>query len=142
MITKVNLNKFFYIPVFLSRQTYELQRSLKFFYSPRLRYTDSGLPIGPTSSTPSNSQRILHLYTTPKAGFDIMSEPEALYVHLLFGLKDRNLGILEANFAQLVHSGMVALETQWKSLVADIELGRLNPELEIEAETRRSVKPK
>lgn len=120
-------------------KTYELQRSLKFFYSPRLRYTDSGLPIGPTSSTPSNSQRILHLYTTPKAGFDIMSEPEALYVHLLFGLKDRNLGILEANFAQLVHSGMVALETQWKSLVADIELGRLNPELEIEAETRRKL---
>jgi len=120
-------------------ETYELQKSLKFFYSPRWRYTESGLPIGPTSSTPSNSQRILHLYTTPKAGFDIMTEPEALYVHLLFGLKDRNLGILEANFAQIVYSGLFALEAQWKLLVEDVELGRVNPDLKIGDDVRRKL---
>jgi len=120
-------------------ETYELQKSLKLFYSPRWRYTESGLPIGPTSSTPSNSQRILHLYTTPKAGFDIMNEPEALYVHLLFGLKDRNLGILEANFAQIVYSGLFALEAQWKLLVEDVELGRVNPDLKIGGDVRRKL---
>ncbi|XP_073252983.1 uncharacterized protein [Porites lutea] len=120
-------------------KTYELQKSLKFFYSPRWQYTESGLPIGPTSSSPSNSQRILHLYSTPKPGFDILTEPEALYIHLLFALKDRNLGILEANFAQIVYSGLSALEAQWKLLVEDIELGKVNPNLEIEDGVRRKL---
>ena len=118
-------------------QTYQLQKSLKFFYSPKWRYTESGLAIGPTSSTPSNSQRILHLYTTPQAAFDILTEPEALYVYLLFALKDRNLGILEANFAQLVHTGLAALEWQWESLVDDIERGRINTDLGIDIGVRR-----
>ena len=68
-----------------------------------------------------------------------MTEPEALYIHLLFALKDRNLGILEANFAQIVYSGLSALEAQWKSLVEDIELGKVNPNLEIEDGVRRLV---
>lgn len=68
-----------------------------------------------------------------------MTEPEALYIHLLFALKDRNLGILEANFAQLVYSGLFALEAQWKLLVKDIELGRVNPDLQIGDEVRRLV---
>ena len=66
-----------------------------------------------------------------------MTEPEALYIHLLFALKDRNLGILEANFAQLVYSGLLALEAQWKSLVEDVELGRVNPILNINEDVRR-----
>lgn len=66
-----------------------------------------------------------------------MTEPEALYVHLLFALKDRNLGILEANFAQLVYSGLRALEAQWKLLVEDVEHGRVNPSLDIKDDVRR-----
>lgn len=66
-----------------------------------------------------------------------MTEPEALYIHLLFALKDRNLGILEANFAQLVYSGLLALEAQWKSLVEDVELGRVNPIVNIKEDVRR-----
>ena len=66
-----------------------------------------------------------------------MTEPEALYIHLLFALKDQNLGILEANFAQLVYSGLLALEAQWKSLVEDVELGRVNPILNIKEDVRR-----
>lgn len=66
-----------------------------------------------------------------------MTEPEALYIHLLFALKDRNLGILEANFAQLVYSGLLALKAQWKSLVEDVELGRVNPILNIKEDVRR-----
>ena len=56
---------------------------------------------------------------------------------MLFALKDRNLGILEANFAQLVHTGLAALEWQWKSLVDDIEHGRINNDLGIDIDVRR-----
>ena len=58
-------------------------------------------------------------------------------MHLLFALKDRNLGIIEANFAQLVYSGLLALEAQWPLLVEDIEQGKLNFDLEIADDVRR-----
>ena len=35
----------------------------------------------------------------------VCSEPEALYIHLLFGLMDENLGIIESNFASTVYTG-------------------------------------
>ena len=112
-------------------QTNSLQRTVKFFYTPRWQYSDGGLKIGPNSSSPSNSKSILHLYTTPKVGYDILTEPELQYVHLLFGLKDRNVGIIESNFAPLIYAALVSLEANWPELVADIEFGRINPELAI-----------
>lgn len=50
-----------------------------------------------------------------------MTEPEALYVQLLFALSDRNLGMVEANFASLVYNAFKALEVHWPALVEDIE---------------------
>ena len=45
------------------------------------------------------------LYTTPEAALDVLTEPELMYLHLLFALKDRALGTIEANFANLVYTG-------------------------------------
>lgn len=79
-----------------------LSKILKIFYNPAWRMSEAGIKIGPNSSSPSESKKLLHMYSTPAPAFDILSEPEALYVHLLFGLKDRHLGMIEANFASLV----------------------------------------
>lgn len=49
---------------------------------------------GPNSSSPTNSKAELSFHSTPAAAFDIKTEPEALYVYLLFGLRDKKLGIL------------------------------------------------
>ncbi|XP_077984109.1 GH3 domain-containing protein-like [Glandiceps talaboti] len=119
--------------------TKQLQKDLKFFYSPKSRMSESGIPIGPNSSSPASSKGLLNLYTTPKAGFEIMTEPEALYVHLLFALRDRNLGMMEANFASLVYMGFVALEKQWQQLVEDIEEGRVNPNLNVSDEVKMEL---
>lgn len=118
---------------------HNLQKILKFFYTPKMRQSQGGTPIGPNSSSPKNSAVMLSSYSTPLPGLEIDTEPEALYVHLLFGLKDPFLGMLEANFASLIYSAFVELERQWRHLVKDIETGRLNPDLDVSPDIREKL---
>ena len=120
-------------------KTNSLQKNMKFFYVPRLRMAECGIQIGPNSSSPANSKRILSLYSTPEAGFEILTEPEALYIHLLFGLKDRNLGIIEANFSSLIYAAFRSLAFNYEQLVTDIEKGQVNPELKIDDHIREKL---
>lgn len=115
------------------------QKDMKFFYTPRLRMSECGIPIGPNSSSPANSKRILSMYSTPKAGYEILTEPEAMYIHLLFGLKDKNLGLIEANFASLIYSAFRHLDENWESLVEDIEKGRVSEKLNIDENIRKEL---
>ncbi|XP_064637550.1 uncharacterized protein LOC135493858 isoform X2 [Lineus longissimus] len=119
--------------------TRNLQRSLKIFYTPKFRESEAGITIGPNSSSPANSKQILNLYTTPKPGFDIMSEPEATYIHLLFGLKDRDLGTIEGNFVSLVYTALMKMTAEWEQLVTDIENGHIHEGLNIEENTREEL---
>lgn len=114
----------------------QIQKSLKFFYTPRWRESDGGLPIGPNSSSPTNSKQVLSIYSTPRPGFEILSEPEALYIHLLFGLKDKYIGMLEANFSSIILIAFRALELQYESIINDIELGIVKPDLKISDDVR------
>ena len=41
--------------------------------------------------------------------FRILSEPEALYIHLLFALLDPNIGVIESNFAATVYTGKIVI---------------------------------
>jgi hypothetical protein len=43
--------------------------------------------VGANSSAPSDSPTLLNMYTTPPVAYEITSEPELFYVHLLFALK-------------------------------------------------------
>ena len=78
-------------------------------------------------------------YTSPPVTYDIATEPEALYVHLLFALKDRELGFIETGFAMNLYNTLVALETNWESLVNDIGRGRVKEELSISVLIKRFV---
>ncbi|XP_061164020.1 GH3 domain-containing protein-like isoform X1 [Saccostrea echinata] len=116
-----------------------LQKTLKFFYTPQWRKSECGILIGPNSSSPTNSKHLLNIYSTPKAGFEILSEPEALYIHLLFGLRDKSLGMLEANFSSIILSSFDALYQNWSELADDIERGEVNPKLDIEESIRNEL---
>lgn len=116
-----------------------LQKTLKFFYTPKWRKSECGILIGPNSSSPTNSKHLLNIYSTPKAGFEILREPEALYVHLLFGLTDKSLGMLEANFSSLILSSFDALYRYWSDIADDIERGEVNPKLNIDESVRKEL---
>ncbi|XP_032822590.1 GH3 domain-containing protein [Petromyzon marinus] len=117
-----------------------LQKVAKLFYMPRWRSSEAGIPVGPNSSSPDSSKGLLSIYSTPGCAFAIASEQEALYVHLLFALRDRRLGSLEANFASLVYHAFSTLEMRWqRSLAEDIELGRVSPNIDLPDDVRSSL---
>ncbi|XP_033840683.1 GH3 domain-containing protein [Periophthalmus magnuspinnatus] len=116
--------------------TESLQRTTKFFYTPTLRQSEAGLPIGPNSSTPASSRHMLNLYSTPAPAFEVPSEKDTLYLHLLFALKDPTIGTLESNFASTIFYACVALQERWQELVEDIERGTVSKALALDPKVR------
>lgn len=116
-----------------------LRKSLKIFYNPTWRSSKAGILIGPNSSSPKSNKSLLHMYTTPEAGYDIPTEPEALYVHLLFALVDKHLGSIEGNFASLVYNAMHTLYRTYRQLAADVSTGTLNKDLNIHVDVRAQL---
>ena len=116
-----------------------LNKDFKIFYNPTWRMSEAGIKVGPNSATPSESKGLLHIYSTPEPAFEILSEPEALYIHLLFALRDPHIGIIEANFASLVFNAFKTLKHEMPNLVKDIGNGTLNPDLKLEAEVREKL---
>lgn len=116
--------------------TDSLQRTTKFFYTPTFRQSEAGIPIGPNSSTPASSKHMLNLYTTPAPAFEVPSEKDTLYLHLLFALKDRSVGTLESNFASTVFYAFSALQDRWQDLVDDIEQGKVSDALALDPKVR------
>ncbi|KAM8876542.1 GH3 domain-containing protein isoform 1-T1 [Synchiropus picturatus] len=116
--------------------TDSLQRTTKFFYTPTFRQSEAGIPIGPNSSTPASSRSMLNLYTTPAPAYEVTSERDALYLHLLFALKDPCVGTLESNFASTVFYAFTALQELWQELVEDIEKGTVSRALALEDDVR------
>ncbi|XP_046888022.1 GH3 domain-containing protein [Hypomesus transpacificus] len=116
-----------------------LQRTTKLFYTPTFRQSEAGIPIGPNSSTPASSRHMLNLYTTPAPAFQVPSEKDTLYLHLLFALKDPSVGTLESNFSSTVFYAFSALQDRWQELVEDIELGHISQTLALESAVRTSL---
>ncbi|XP_056153443.1 GH3 domain-containing protein [Lampris incognitus] len=120
-------------------ETKSLQRTTKFFYTPTFRQSEAGIPIGPNSSTPASSRHMLNLYTTPAPAFEVPSEKDTLYLHLLFALKDPSVGTLESNFASTIFYAFIALQERWQELVEDIELGKISSSLTLEPKVRAKL---
>ena len=79
----------------------------------------------------------LHALSTPRVHLDVPSEPAGLYIHILFALKDRDLGSILGNFAYWIHGVFVFLEDNWQLMVQDLKNGEINPDLEITDHVRR-----
>uniref|UniRef100_A0A8C7YC91 GH3 domain containing n=1 Tax=Oryzias sinensis TaxID=183150 RepID=A0A8C7YC91_9TELE len=120
-------------------ETDSLQRTAKLFYTPTFRQSEAGIPIGPNSSTPASSRHMLNLYTTPAPAFEVPSEKDTLYLHLLFALKDPTVGTLESNFASTVFYAFAALQERWQELVEDVHSGTISSSLSLEPKVRTSL---
>ena len=116
-----------------------LQKNLKLVCMPRFGKSPSGIRVGPNSSNPKDMNRYDFMYSTPMAVYDLLTEPETIYLHLLFALCDKNLGMIEANFAHLVYIAMQHLKEKWPQLVSDIRLGKIDPDLKIDQSVRRKL---
>jgi GH3 auxin-responsive promoter len=82
------------------------------------------------------------VFTTPIKGSEISDEPAARYVHLLFGLRCRDLLRIESTFSSLVYLTFHDLEKHWKELVTDIRQGTLRKDLDIAEDIRQDLEAK
>eukprot|EP01095_Lingulamoeba_sp_RSL-Kostka_P008749 TRINITY_DN2967_c0_g1_i1.p1 TRINITY_DN2967_c0_g1~~TRINITY_DN2967_c0_g1_i1.p1 ORF type:complete len:627 (+),score=146.69 TRINITY_DN2967_c0_g1_i1:169-2049(+) len=117
-----------------------LQKSCKIMFLPKFRKSPSGVRIGPASSGPEDSKKLLQLYSTPPEGYFIPTEKEGLYVHCLFALLDENLGMIEANFVSLIYYMFVKIEKSWEDFANDIENGEVSLSIDIPADIREKLK--
>ncbi|XP_069093786.1 GH3 domain-containing protein isoform X1 [Pleurodeles waltl] len=117
---------------------YGTQKILNFCYSPARDQTEAALPIGPAPIFPTAAYT-RHLYSTPDVAYEITSIQEALYVHLLFALRDRALGALEASSAWVICEAFTLLQNQWKTIAEDICIGHINTELALPDSMRRKL---
>ncbi|XP_002739974.1 uncharacterized protein LOC100375595, partial [Saccoglossus kowalevskii] len=126
--------------------TDNLQKMITIKFGSKPRVTEGGVPMGPVSGMRSNTpfsfvlmSMLGCLETSPSSIFKITKEPQCMYLHCLFGLKDRTMGIINGMFAQSVYSLFATIETKWPQLVIDIENGYIDSKLEILPQVREEL---
>ncbi|XP_071948253.1 uncharacterized protein [Antedon mediterranea] len=119
-----------------------LRRTLYMFVCPESLPPESGIAVVAGSVIPKSYKNYLQIYSTPISGFDISTEFEACYVHLLFGIRDRFLKSITVLFTPLLITAFKTLETHWEQMLKDIEGGSLWSKLNIPVEVRADLEEK
>ncbi len=117
---------------------------LPFANAQPLKQTPSGIPKGTGTSggikQSKFTRNVIRLkFSSPTALFLISDYTAAYYCHLLFGLLEPNLTYISANFASNVLQGLQILEQSWQQLVNDIELGQIDPDLDLDPSIREEL---
>ena len=120
--------------------TEQVLQSMKLYYNVQrlLERSADGTFLGPVSA----SARIFEfgeVFTTPKAGYDIPDEGSTRYIHLLFGIRHRDLQKIETIFVSLAYFAFLDLEKEWSNLVKDVQNGTLKEDLDITPEIRAQL---
>lgn len=104
-------------------------------------YTEGGIPICSATSGGMNGIRYMlpYLYTSPIEVMKIKDKEAALYLHLLFALKEVNLLYISGIFISNVLDLFRVLESKYEDLVKDIRRGRINNNINIDENTRRNL---
>ncbi|PIK55473.1 putative GH3 domain-containing protein [Apostichopus japonicus] len=103
------------------------------------KYTEGGIPLGPSSMFLKMTKQTVSSYQSPLAAFRLLDQTHSLYVHTLFALRDRNLGGMGGNFISMVLKIFETMEMKWELLVKDINGGTLNQGLDIPVDVRRDL---
>lgn len=124
--------------------TASLQTTFRLSYPSSQRRSEAGLQI---VATPFSCERTTHGCTSPSAILQVQNECDALYLHLLFALRDRHVGVLESRFSSALFEAFRFLEARCEELVDDVESGRigsrlaLDPRLRVQLEKRMKPDP-
>ena len=116
-----------------------LQRMCLLYCKPTVGQTKSGDTVAPLLFVSKKDRDVIEMSNTPAAGFQISSNFETNYIHLLFALQDKHLGIFLAPFTPVMLMAMKILEGNWEKMLDDITKGQVNANLEISDEIRRSL---
>ena len=101
-------------------------------------YTDGGVPICSATSGGMNGIKCIlpYLYTSPIEVMKIKDKEAALYLHVLFGLREVRLLYISGVFISSILDLFRVLESKHQSLVRDIRRGRISSDLNIDESSR------
>lgn len=104
-------------------------------------YTKGGIPICSATSGGINGIKTIlpYLYTSPYEVMKIKEKEVALYLHALFGLKEKKLLYISGVFISNILDLLRVMEKNSDRLVKDIRKGRLSKTLNIDEETRKAL---
>lgn len=104
-------------------------------------YTKGGVPICAATSGGMNSIRHIlpYLYTSPIEVMKIKDKETALYLHLLFALKETRLQYISGVFISNILDLFRVLEARHEELVRDIRRGRISSKINIDDNTRKDL---
>ena len=102
-------------------------------------YTEGGIPICSATSGGMKGIKpfLSYLYTSPYEVMEIKDKNSALYLHLLFGLKEKNLLYISGVFISNVLDMLRILEEKYKLLIRDIRKGSIDRNLKIDDTSRK-----
>lgn len=78
-------------------------------------------------------------FTSPDEAIFPEAETNTRYLHARFGLMDRDLTNMAANFLGYLMEILRYMEQKWELLVRDIEQGTIDPDIKMSEETRSSL---
>ncbi|XP_013413038.1 probable indole-3-acetic acid-amido synthetase GH3.9 isoform X1 [Lingula anatina] len=99
-------------------------------------FTDSGVKTGPIAGLYGFFPSYL---VSPRVVYDVTTENESHYLHVLFALKDPGIGAFNFSFPSVATRFCQTLEHQWPQLCDDIEHGTLNTDLDIPEDIREKL---
>ncbi|KAJ8024135.1 putative indole-3-acetic acid-amido synthetase GH3.4 [Holothuria leucospilota] len=115
-------------------------RSKMFLYCrPTVRRSHCGIDIASRGFFDESQIRMMINFTTPWIGFKINTLFEAIYVHLLFGLRDKNMGCFISVFTTMILEAMQLLEKEWPRILRDLSTGSIDKDLKLSPEVRMGL---
>ncbi|GAV02755.1 hypothetical protein RvY_13281 [Ramazzottius varieornatus] len=117
-----------------------LKRKMYLYFNPEaLRYTADGTAFGPFTSYFFKAMLKGEVFTSPRIAYSIADETSTRYVHLLFGLRFRQLPSVDTPFASILYFVFHDMEAWWPELVKDIRDGTLKKNLVLTEEQRQGL---
>ncbi|XP_072024323.1 uncharacterized protein [Amphiura filiformis] len=117
-----------------------LQKGLYLYTEPTPRTTPDGTSLGPVSRMTNILKHFLSMvYSAPRVSLEMKRQHLSRYVQMMFALKDRNIGHIAGVFTSGLFLAIRQLEKDWPKMVGDIDSGRLNPDLDIDHDTREAL---
>ncbi len=114
-----------------------LQKLVRLYWEPSPRKTPGDHTLGPLSILNQKYKRLVSVTSTsPTPAFSIKDVEVCTYIHTLFAIKERYVGLLMTSFTTSLYSMMKHLENNWVQLVEDIAKGSINPDLNLTVDAR------
>jgi hypothetical protein len=122
--------------------SWSLQKSCKLMWEPVFRKSHTGLLIGPNSSAPSNSSAAMVMYSSPAIVYQVDDRSASLFLHALFAMSDENLGMLEGNFASMLHEFVMVIIDRFDELCNAIEMGTIPSSIVVDVDVKDGLQKK